>query len=117
MFKDKLVIISIFLTSNNIFYSVNNTKGEVLFWTSSGSLKLKGSKKTTSMSIPFNLKNIKKFLEALNYSYVFIKIKGFNKNKRYLVKMLKQFFENVILIHEKNSLPHNGCKKPSTRCL
>nr|YP_010555056.1 ribosomal protein S11 [Kappaphycus malesianus]UYR20477.1 ribosomal protein S11 [Kappaphycus malesianus] len=117
MLKNRLVIISVFLTLNNIFYNVSNIKGEVLFWTSSGSLNLKGSKKITSTSISSNLKSVKKFMDNLDHVYVFIKIRGFNKNKKYLIKLLKQYFENTVLVHEKTSFPHNGCKKTKIRCL
>nr|YP_010947444.1 ribosomal protein S11 [Mimica arnoldii]WGO62530.1 ribosomal protein S11 [Mimica arnoldii] len=117
MTENNLLIISILFTSNNIFYSISNIKGEVLFWTSSGSLKLKGSKKITSTSISFNLKSIKDFIENLDYNYIFVKIKGFNKNKKYIIKLLNQSFRNIFLVYEETLFPHNGCKKSKIRCL
>nr|YP_009445919.1 ribosomal protein S11 [Eucheuma denticulatum]ATX68861.1 ribosomal protein S11 [Eucheuma denticulatum] len=115
--KNKLIIISMLFTPNNIFYSVNNIEGEVLFWTSLGSSKTKGSKKITSTSVAFNLKNVKEFLDCLNYSYVFIKVRGFNRSKKHAIKILRQSLKNVVLIHDETFFPHNGCKKSKIRCL
>nr|YP_010726698.1 ribosomal protein S11 [Cystoclonium purpureum f. stellatum]WDY85185.1 ribosomal protein S11 [Cystoclonium purpureum f. stellatum] len=113
--NNKLIILSVLFTPNNILFSVSNLKGQTLFWTSTGSKKLKGTKKITFAFVILIVKNIKYFINKLEYKFIFIKIKGFNKNKKIFLRCLKQYFGNVVLIYEKTSFPHNGCKKSKLR--
>nr|WCH57882.1 ribosomal protein S11 [Catenella fusiformis] len=113
--KYKFVVLSILFTSNNIISSVTSVTGDVLFWTSAGSKKNKGSKKTNTVYLIPSLKSIKSFIDSSNYEFVFLKIKGFNKNKKFALKSLKYLFPKVFIISEKTPHPHNGCKQPKKR--
>nr|WCH57978.1 ribosomal protein S11 [Calliblepharis sp.] len=117
LYKKKLIKLSIIFSTNNILYSLTDLKGNVLFWTSSGIQKVKKSKKITSTSIFLSIQNISIFVYQHKYKYLFINIKGFSKNKKLVLKILKQIFFNIILIHENINLPHNGCKKTKKRRL
>nr|WCH57858.1 ribosomal protein S11 [Caulacanthus ustulatus] len=117
MYKKKLIILYIIFTSNNIIYSLTNLEGKVIFWTSSGTKRLKGSKKISTILIPYTLKIIRSYILSLGYKYIFIKVKGFSKNKKFTLKSLKQFFSNIILINEQTFFPHNGCKSKKIKRL
>lgn len=110
MKNHKLIVLCILFTSNNIIYSVSDVSGKVLFWTSFGSWKVKGSKKINNIFLISTLKVIKNFINKLNYKFIFVKVKGFNKSKKFMLKTLKQMFSNTFLVHDKTSYPHNGCK-------
>lgn len=110
-----LIVLSILFTSNNILYSVTQLNGDVLFWTTSGTKKLKGTKKIVSTSITSAIKFTANYISSLNYKYVYVKIKGFGKSKRTVIKQLNQSFFNILLISDETSFPHNGCKRSKIR--
>ena len=109
--KNKLVILSILFTTNNVLYTLATADGKVLFWTSVGSKKSSGVKKTASISVLTTTKEIINYLSNFDYKYICIKIKGFNKNKKLVIKYLLQSSFNVSMILDETSFPHNGCKQ------
>lgn len=111
----KSIVLSILFTSNNILYTLTNFYGDVLFWTSTGSKKARGLKKTTSLIVISTTKIIITYANKLGYNYVHIKLKGFGKNKKIILKSLKQSFLQILSIRDESSFPHNGCKKPKIR--
>lgn len=113
--KYKLVILSILFTSNNVIYSITDISGDVLFWTSLGFKRIKGTKKMNTTLLISVLKKVKEFINSLDCKYIFIKVKGFNKNKKFILKLLKYNFPMMCLLYEKTSHPHNGCKKMKKR--
>lgn len=113
--KNKILILSILFTTNNTLYSLTDLDGKVTFWTSSGSKKIKGIKKVTSTSALTAAKNITKHLLKFNCKNIFLKVKGFNKNKKLIIKYFNKSFLNILLIADKTAFPHNGCKKAKSR--
>nr|UAT97996.1 ribosomal protein S11 [Ahnfeltia plicata] len=111
----KSIVISILFTSNNVVYSLTDFSGNVLFWTSTGSKKSRGVRKSTSMIVTSTSKTIADHSLKLGYSYAHIKIKGFGKNKKTAIKSLKLTSLNILSLCDQTSLPHNGCKKTRTR--
>lgn len=110
-----MVVLTILFTTNNILYSLTSLEGKVFFWTSLGLKKVEGSKKSTQ-SLVINVVNIIiKTILYFNFKYTYLKLKGFNKNKRLVLKSLVQSPLNVLLISDKTSFPHNGCKKTKIR--
>nr|WCH57906.1 ribosomal protein S11 [Hypnea nidulans] len=113
----KIVILHILFTTNNILYSITDLRGNVLFWTSVGSYKQKKTKKITTTSIFLSIKDVKVFLNKYSVRFLFLKLIGFNKHKKIVLKYLKQLYSQIVLIHEKLHLPHNGCKNRKLRRL
>nr|YP_009295531.1 ribosomal protein S11 [Mastocarpus papillatus]AOL58015.1 ribosomal protein S11 [Mastocarpus papillatus] len=110
-----LVVLSILFTSSNILYSITESNGHVVFWTSSGTQKLKGTKKITSTSITNSIRYIIQKIQSLGGKYVYLKMRGFNKNKRSVTKQLKQSTLKILLISNQLFYPHNGCKLSKAR--
>lgn len=113
--KQKLIILAVLFTTNNVLYSLTQLNGNVIFWTSVGSKKTKGIKKITSTSILSVTKDIINCIQNIGYKNVYVKIKGFNKNKKVVIKYLNHSFLNILLISDETSFPHNGCKKAKNR--
>lgn len=114
LIKNKTLILSIFFSSNNIFYSVTNLLGNTLFWISSGYTKLKGTKKTTVNIIKYNLNLITFFLTKYNIQ-LHVKFKGLNRFKKIVLKQIKESKLHVLTINDETALPHNGCKSTKSR--
>lgn len=113
--KNNLIVLSILFTPNNILYYATQLNGNIIFWTSAGVQKQKNTKKVTLISITTVINYIKHKLESINYKGLHIKAKGFSKNKKLVVKQLKQSTLNILSISDKTSWPHNGCKKRKIR--
>lgn len=111
----KLVILSILFTPNNILFTLTCLNGKVLFWTSSGTKKIKGTKKISISIILLIINNIIEYLYKFNYNFIYIKTKGFNKNKKNILKYFKFSFLKILLISDETFFPHNGCKKSKLR--
>lgn len=113
--KSNSIILHTFFTNNNILCTITNLKGEVLLFISTGSYKLKGLKKITSTAI-FSLgQTLWNYVKNHENLFLYVKIKGTNKSKNEFLKSLKILNFNVLLIQEKFSLPHGGCKKSRQR--
>lgn len=115
MKKQKSVILIILFKPTNFFCILTDLKGKVLFWTSSGILNTRGTKKLIPSTIVYTFKYIINLFTKNQYKYIHIKIKGFNKNKKSILKIFKNTFLNILSICDLESLPHNGCKKPKKR--
>nr|YP_009317589.1 ribosomal protein S11 [Pterocladiella media]AOX49041.1 ribosomal protein S11 [Pterocladiella media] len=111
----KSAALKILFTSTNILCTLVNTKGKVVFWTSAGIRKVKGTKKITLISINIMLKEVVQKLNEMNCQFLYLEIRGFNKNKKTIIKFFKNSLINIILICDKTALPHNGCKRKKVR--
>nr|AHX02458.1 ribosomal protein S11 [Plocamium cartilagineum] len=115
MKKEKSIILIILFKPTNLFLIVTNIKGEILFWTSSGILNTKSTKKVIPSTIVYTFKYIINLLYKNNNKFIHIKIKGFNKNKKNILKIFKNTFLNILSVCDLESLPHNGCRKPKKK--
>nr|YP_010199672.1 ribosomal protein S11 [Crassiphycus crassissimus]UAD89580.1 ribosomal protein S11 [Crassiphycus crassissimus] len=119
MYKNNLksVRLNILFTSNNILCTVTDIEGKVLFWTSAGSKKTRGTKKVTLTAIITILRLILEHLHQLKIRYVHLSLSGLDKNKKIVLKYFKQSFLNVLSITNNSMLSHNGCKNPKRRYI
>nr|YP_011017047.1 ribosomal protein S11 [Pterocladiella capillacea]WQB61725.1 ribosomal protein S11 [Pterocladiella capillacea] len=111
----KSTVLKILFTSTNILCVLTCIKGNILFWTSIGAKKIKGTKKITLISTNSALKEIITKLNSLECKFLHLQLKGFNRNKRNFTKFFKNSSINIISICDKTALPHNGCKKKKIR--
>lgn len=104
-------------TINNVFFTIVDFKGNVVFLKTIGSNKVKGLKKLTFYLIKLTLKEVLFFVIKKKIK-LHIKMKGLNKFKKTTIKILtKEIKENVLTIIDDTSIPHNGCKKRKKRRL
>nr|YP_009511953.1 ribosomal protein S11 [Melanthalia intermedia]AXI97880.1 ribosomal protein S11 [Melanthalia intermedia] len=113
--NQKSVRLIILFTSNNILYSVTNIEGITLFWTSVGTKRIKGTKKLTLITIMSSVKLILHFIWQLKIKYIYLELKGLNKNKKTFLRYFKQLPINVLTINNDSLFGHNGCKKSKLR--
>nr|WAX04121.1 Ribosomal protein S11 [Polysiphonia sp.] len=116
----KIYFFLVFFSQNNIFVTLTNFKGDVLFWKSIGSLKLKGLKKITnsnSLIKNFTLSIFKKIFHFSNFR-LHIRIKGFNKIKKTFLKIfLNMVQEFIISLNDDSNVAHNGVSLKKRRRL
>nr|YP_009317474.1 ribosomal protein S11 [Gelidium arborescens]AOX48903.1 ribosomal protein S11 [Gelidium arborescens] len=108
--KSKSLVLKILFTSTNILFYLTDIRGAVIFWTSIGAHKQKGAKKVTSTSVELILNHLFKKIKGLGCNYLHVQLKGFNKNKKLILRFFKQAKIEILSIYDQTSLPHNGCK-------
>jgi len=109
---NKTLVLVVYFSYNNIFFSVTNLNGDTIYWSSLGFNKLKGTKKINFNSIKNNLKII---LIEFSKFYFHIKLKGLNKYKKTILKNIKDSNLKILSIYDETPLPHNGCKNIKIR--
>jgi small subunit ribosomal protein S11 len=113
--KNKFAMIKINNNTNNSFITICDSYNKVLFSCGAGSLKLKGSKRSTS----FAAQNLAFFLslKAFKTGFRFVQVffTGFSKNREAVLKGIMLANLKVILIKDFTRIPFNGCKKKKIR--
>lgn len=101
-------------TFNNTKVSVADKKGNVIFWSSSGSLGFKGAKKGT----PFAAAKVGELLaeksEAIGLKEVDVIVKGVGTGRESAIRAFVARGVEISSIKDKTPVPHNGprAKKP-----
>ncbi|MEI6022644.1 MAG: 30S ribosomal protein S11 [bacterium] len=114
--KKKLVtsVLSIEATFNNTKASVTDTKGNVLFWSSAGSLGFKGAKKGT----PFAASKVGEILAekatAIGVKETHVVVRGVGSGREPLIRAYVATGVELLSVKDMTPVPHNGpkAKKP-----
>lgn len=111
------IIIYINVQYNNVIVTLTNLGGQVVEWFSSGSLGLKGFRKTS----PLAAKHLATVLFERTKNYAdkafILKIKGINTIKKALLKYIGLRGLNIIKLEELSRIPFNGCRPQKKRKL
>ena len=108
-------VLSILFTKNNIFCTFSNLKSKTLNSISIGSKKKKGLKKTTSLTIFLLIRDLNKIITQNQIIYIYLKLKGTNKNKNLFFKNLKNIQAIILCIQNKNKIAYGGCRLAKKR--
>jgi small subunit ribosomal protein S11 len=114
--KKKLTsaVLAIEATFNNTKAVVTDPKGNILFWSSSGSLGFKGAKKGT----PFAASKVGEILSekatTAGIKEVNVIVKGVGSGREPLIRAFVSTGIELLSIKDKTPVPHNGpkAKKP-----
>jgi len=113
-----MYIINIRLTNTNTLLNVTDPKGNTLFSTTTGSIKLEGKQKTAQPSaLLLLIKTLQKKAKVLGMLPIAI---HFYNTKLYYetlaIQVLKQNFF-ILSIKSYNLQPHNGCRPKKLKRL
>lgn len=109
-------IVHIAATFNNTVVSVSDNAGNVIAWSSAGSLGFKGSKKSTPFAAQQAVEDAMKKAMEHGIKYVGIKVQGPGSGRDTAVKSVGSI-EGVSVrwFKDVTPLPHNGCRPPKRR--
>ena len=110
-------IIFILFTSNNVLCSLTDVKGNLVSWTSAGSQRSKGLKKSIPIVIYSAIAKLANIASNHNILYVHVKFKGLSKSKKSILKALNHSSIKLLSIQDVTALPHNGCRNPRKKRL
>lgn len=107
----------IFSSYNNTIFTLTDAKGNVLGWTSAGSIGFKGTKKATPFAASKTADAMLQIIQKLGINRVSIFVKGVGSGRDSAIKSLAAKGLNIVVIKDITPLPHNGCRPRKPRRL
>jgi small subunit ribosomal protein S11 len=109
-------IVFVSATFNNTLITVTDLAGNVIAWSSSGSLGFKGSKKSTPFAAQQAAEDALAKAMEHGIKEVGIKVQGPGGGRETAIKAIGAIEGlKVIWFKDITSLPHNGCRPPKRR--
>ncbi len=109
-------VVYIAATFNNTVITVTDEMGNVLAWSSAGSLGFKGSKKSTPYAAQQAVEDAMTKAKEYGLKEVGIKVQGPGSGRETAVKSVGAIEGiRVIFFKDITPLPHNGCRPPKKR--
>lgn len=107
-------VANISVSYNNTKIVIADTKGEVLAWSSAGSLGFKGAKKSTPYAAGLVAKNVVEKARRFNLVNLKIEVKGVGPGRESAIRGLAASGINITGLMDKTPIAHNGVrpKKP-----
>ncbi len=102
-------------TFNNTLVTITDQVGNVLAWSSAGSLGFKGSRKSTPYAAQRAAQTAARKAMEFGLSQVDVYIKGPGSGRESAIRAMQSAGLNINIIKDVTPVPHNGCKPPKRR--
>ena len=108
-------VVHIKATFNNTIITVTDPAGEVLCWSSAGTIGFKGSRKSTPFAAQRAAETVAEKARKMGVREVEVKVKGPGSGRESAVTALQAAGISVRSIEDVTPLPHNGCRPRKKR--
>jgi small subunit ribosomal protein S11 len=102
-------------TFNNTIITITDPVGNVVAWSSAGSVGFKGSRKGTPCAAQLAAENAAKKAMEYGLRTVQVFVKGPGAGRESALRSLQAAGFAVSLIKDVTPIPHNGCRPPKRR--
>jgi len=102
-------------TFNNTIITITDPVGNVVAWSSAGSVGFKGSRKGTPFAAQLAAENAAKKAMDFGLRSVQVYVKGPGAGRESALRSLQAAGFAVSLIKDVTPIPHNGCRPPKRR--
>lgn len=102
-------------TFNNTIVSITDQTGNVIAWSSSGSLGFKGSRKGTPYAAQMAAEAAAKKAMDFGMKQLDVFVKGPGAGRESAIRALQAAGLDINLIKDVTPVPHNGCRPPKRR--
>jgi small subunit ribosomal protein S11 len=102
-------------TFNNTQITITDTAGEVLCWTSAGTVGFKGTRKSTPFAAQRAAETAANAAKKFGISEVEVKVKGPGAGREPAITALQAAGLRIQSIEDTTPLPHNGCRPAKKR--
>lgn len=102
---------------NNTIVTISDMQGNVISWSSSGKLGLKGSRKATPYASQMVAEDAAKIAKDMGLRRVEVYVKGPGQGRESAIRALQVVDLEVTKIQDVSPIPHNGCRPPKRRRL
>lgn len=101
---------------NNTMVTLTDLKGNVLAWSTSGSLGFRGAKKSTPFASQLVAEDAaNKARERYQLRTVHVRVKGPGSGREAAIRALQNAGLNVLTLKDTTPIPHNGCRPRKRR--
>lgn len=100
---------------NNTYITITDLNGDVLCWSSSGTAKFSGSKKSTPFAATRAAEDVGNKARKFGVVELEVQVKGLGAGRESAISGLQSTGLRVISIEDRTPLPHNGCRPAKRR--
>ncbi|MCL0042748.1 30S ribosomal protein S11 [Thermodesulfovibrionales bacterium] len=102
-------------TFNNTIITITDQSGNVIAWSSAGSLGFKGSRKGTPFAAQLASERAAQKAMEMGLKHVDVYVKGPGAGRETAIRALQATGLEVTTIKDVTPVPHNGCRPPKRR--
>lgn len=107
--------VSIVASFNNTIITVADKNGEVLAWSSAGSLGFKGARKSTPYAATLVSKDVIEKSKRFNFQQATITVRGVGPGREAAIRGVAAAGIDITAISDATPIPHNGVRAPKPR--
>lgn len=100
---------------NNTIITITDEQGNLLSWSSAGSVGFKGTKKGTPFAAQMAAQSCAKKAQELGVKRVAVLVKGPGSGRETAIRALQSAGLMITSIKDVTPIPHNGCRPPKQR--
>lgn len=108
-------IVFVQATFNNTIVSITDTRGNLVCWSSAGSLGFRGSRKGTPFAAQQASITASNIAREHGMKTVDVRVKGPGSGRESAIRALQTVGLEVKSIRDVTPIPHNGCRPPKRR--
>jgi small subunit ribosomal protein S11 len=108
-------VVHICSTFNNTLITITDQAGNVISWSSAGSVGFKGSRKGTPFAAQLAADAAAKRAQESGVRTVQVHVKGPGAGRESALRSLQGAGFNITVIRDVTPIPHNGCRAPKRR--
>ena len=108
-------IVHVHSTFNNTLVTITDTVGNVVAWSSAGSVGFKGSRKGTPFAAQLAADTAAKKAMDFGVRTVQVFVKGPGAGRESALRSLQGAGFRITVIRDVTPIPHNGCRAPKRR--
>jgi small subunit ribosomal protein S11 len=102
-------------TFNNTIVTISDTEGNVVCWSSAGSLGFRGSRKGTPFAAQQASVTAAKKARDVGMRTIEVSVKGPGSGRDSAIRGLQSAGLEIRTIRDVTPMPHNGCRPPKKR--
>ena len=108
-------IVHVHASFNNTHVTITDLEGNVVAWSSAGTLGFKGSRKGTPFAATQAALGAGNAAKAVGMRSIDVRVKGPGSGRESAVRALQTVGLEVKSIRDVTPIPHNGCRPPKRR--
>ena len=102
-------------TFNNTLITITDMSGNAICWSSSGTMKFKGSRKGTPFAAQVAAQDAAEKAMEQGMKTIQVHVNGPGSGRESALRALQSTGFHVTLIKDVTPIPHNGCRPPKRR--
>lgn len=102
-------------TFNNTLVTISDAQGNVVSWSSSGTMGFKGSRKATPYASQVAAEDAGKKAQDHGMKELDVRVKGPGSGRESALRALQAIGFTIKSIKDITPIPHNGCRPPKRR--